>query len=76
MNHAIHAWRNTHNFWRKKLFETFIQNPNPSFIHAHALWVGVQLGIATLEAMRKGFRKLISHNPVMPIIVSNPKEIN
>ena len=49
--------------------------PHP-LLHTGSCTVGrIKPGIATLEEIRKGFRKLISYKPVVPIVVSNPKEI-
>ena len=49
--------------------------PHP-LLHTGSCTVGrIKPGIATLEEIRKGFRKLISYKPVIPIVVSNPKEI-
>lgn len=49
--------------------------PHPLLHTGSCTMDGIKPGIATLEAMRKGFRKLISYKLVIPTVISNPKEI-
>ena len=60
---------------RKNSLPNSYMKPHP-LLHTGSCTVGrIKPGIATLEEIRKGFRKLISYKPVIPIVVSNPKEI-